>query len=377
MKKGPISIGDALNNTGVSGSLRLTGVRGLVLGVGVIRGYARLCDLSNISAPDVFDQKSNPTGTQRDLSQKHAREAYVYVAENDLAFWPEVFLCVRNSDVFRFSEIDGNFGYAEIDLQKIVGAPQQIHISRVDGNHRLHYAGGRYEGFPAIEREVSFCLAYNLELQDEIALFRDINNNQKRMNTSHLDNIALRLSKEEEQKRRDPELYIAKRLGDDPESPLAGLVYEGGVKPAYFSVPLRTLKSGIRYMLTQQGKLAELPEIDAQYEVIKNYFKALREWEPDAWREPKDFLMLRGAGLWASCFIGATVIDRVLSKGEFSKKAMMEVLSSGPKWDWSKKGDFQGLSGRGGAVRIRDLVVREFSDDSSVSINSLAKKILK
>jgi hypothetical protein len=42
-------------------------VRGHVLGVGVMRGYARLCDLAALSAADIYDQKTNPTGTQRDL----------------------------------------------------------------------------------------------------------------------------------------------------------------------------------------------------------------------------------------------------------------------------------------------------------------------
>ena len=87
--------------------------------------------------------------------------------------------------------------------------------------------------------------------------------------------------------------------------------------------------------------------------------------------------MLRGAGLWAVCFIGSTVIDKTLSAGKFTSTAMLTLLKSGKSWDWSKNGDFTGLSGRGGASTIRDKVVSEFSDDSGVSIAALAEEILK
>ena len=56
---------------------------------------------------------------------------------------------------------------------------------------------------------------------------------------------------------------------------------------------------------------------------------------------------------------------------------MLKVLQSGPSWDWSNSGIFAGYSGRGGAVKIRDTIVREFSDESGISIKSSSEKILK
>jgi len=55
---------------------------------------------------------------------------------------------------------------------------------------------------------------------------------------------------------------------------------------------------------------------------------------------------------------------------------MLKVLRSGKKWDWSNEGEFKGLSGRGGAVRIRDLVVGELADETGVSVKSLFRKIM-
>jgi hypothetical protein len=72
--------------------LAVPAIRGRVLGVSVYRGFARLCDIAEISKADVYDQNNNPTGTQRDLSPSHARDAHEYVRTHELGFWPEVFL---------------------------------------------------------------------------------------------------------------------------------------------------------------------------------------------------------------------------------------------------------------------------------------------
>lgn len=353
-------------------------MKGQVLGIDVYRGYGRICDLSNISEADIFDQKTNPTGTQRDLNPRHARDAYNYIKDNTLSFWPEVFLCLRKPEIVSFEPYQdfNSYGKLLVDSMQLVSC-DTICISRVDGNHRLYYSGGQFTGFPSIDKMVSFCIAYNLSREEEISLFRDINNNQRRMNTSHLDNIESRLTPLEIQKRQDPALYIAKKLGEEKNSPFFEKVYEGGVKPGYFAIPLRSLKSGLKYMLSQPGRLTELADVDAQYTVIKNYFNAIKQWQPDAWSDPKHYLLLRGAVLWGICYIGAAVIDRTLSSGNFSTLDMLKVLKSGPSWDWSTKGDFVGLSGGGGAIQIRNRVVREFADATGISIKSLASKILQ
>jgi DGQHR domain-containing protein len=358
-------------------ALELTVIKGNVLGVKVYRGFARLCDLASISRADIYDQIENPTGTQRDLNPKHAREAYEYVKTHDLAFWPEVFLCTRDKQAVSFSPHQGmnNIGTLRVNLSRIATG-KGIAISRVDGNHRLHFADGSNEDYPPIEKEVSFCLAYDLSLEEEIILFRDINDNQRRMNTSHLDNIEARLTPEEQLKLKEPDLYIARTLGHDEDSPLYERIYEGGKKAHGQDIPLRSLSLGISYMLNRPTKLRALRDADAQYKVIRNYFLAVKQWQPSAWQEPRKYLVLRGAGLWAICLIGADVIDRALTKGTFTNEAMYEILTSGKNWNWSNKGDFQGYSGAGGAQKISDFVTSEFQDDSGVSVRQLFKQIM-
>jgi hypothetical protein len=67
-------------------------VRAKVLGVNVYRGFAKLADLADVSKADIYDQQNNPKGTQRDLKPAHARDAYEYIKNGNLGFWPEVFV---------------------------------------------------------------------------------------------------------------------------------------------------------------------------------------------------------------------------------------------------------------------------------------------
>jgi DGQHR domain-containing protein len=344
----------------------------------VYRGFGKLADLAEISEADIYDQVKNPKGTQRDLSPQHARDAYDYVRSRELGFWPEVFLCARKAKVITFAPISmeqPDLGVLSVDLAQIRKS-SVISISRVDGNHRLHFGDGKQAGFARVEKTVSFCLAFGLKRVEEIQLFRDINDNQKRMSTSHLDGITVKLTPEEELKRREPELFIAQLLSRDPKSPLHGKVFEGGKRPAGADIPLRGLKTGVEYMLSRSTQLPHLDDPEAQFKVIRNYLAAVKKWQPKAWTHPKEYILLRGAGLWAMFFIGAQVIDRVLLERKYSTSEMLSVLKSGKNWDWGKKGDFKGYSGRSGALEISKLVARKLHAGDKISTKQLFDRIM-
>ena len=359
--------------------IKCPAIRGKVLGVKVYRGYLNLADISDLSKADIYDVKNNPEGTQRDLSPKHAKEAYEYVKNEELGFWPEVFLCARKNDVISFSSLSDEYpevGILSFETDKIKKGTE-ILLSRVDGNHRLHYGNSTEKGFIKIDKEVSFCIAYDLSREEEIKLFKDINKNQKAMNTSHLDGIDVRLSPTEELKKRHPELFIGKKLGDDKTSPFYQRIYDGGKKPIGVDIPLRAIKSGLQYMYSKSTHLSRLDDTDAQYTVIKNYFLAVKEWIPDAWLKPKDFLALRGVGLWAICYLGSQVIDRGLMNGKFDKQSFLDILNSGKEWDWSNKGDFKGYSGAQGAQEISNKIARHLKHSTQISTQELLDQIRK
>jgi DGQHR domain-containing protein len=356
--------------------LKIQCIRETVLGVDVVRGFARLCDLASMSRADIYDAKYNPTGTQRDLSPKHARDAYMYVRQEERAYWPEIFLCARSA---KFVQFEGESGIGGVGILTVnlagIEKSSAIEISRVDGNHRLHFASGEFEGYPPVEKVVSFSIALGLTLEEEMKIFRDINNNQRRMNTSHLAHMNVRLAGEDSLKFRAPKLYLANKLSETSGSPFYKIVYDGGRKDVTKIIPLKSLQSGLEYMFSQPSRLSAIDDVDMQYTVISNYFLALKKWEPECWLDPKSYLMLRGAGFWGVCFLGAEIIDRGLKKGHYKSDDLLKILESGRKWDWTNKGDFSGFSGRGGAIKIRDKIVSEIADDESVSLRNLMKQI--
>ena len=360
-------------------NIKCAAIKGKVLGVKVFRGYLKLSEISSISKADIYDAKKNPQGTQRDLSPKHAKEAYEYVKNSDFGFWPEVFLCARDNSILNFKPLSEDYpeiGVLEINVSKIEDS-KKILLSRVDGNHRLHYGNSSEKGFVKIEKDVSFCIAFDLTREEEIKLFKDINKNQKPMNTSHLDGIDVRLSPEDELKRRQPELFIGKELNTDKTSPFYQRIYDGGKKPAGVDIPLRAIKTGLQYMYSRSTQLHRLNDTDAQYIIIKNYFNAIKKWIPDAWSKPKDFIALRGVGLWALCYLGSQVIDRGLLNGKFDEDTFLDILNSGKEWDWSNKGDFKGFSGAQGAQEISNKIARHLKNTNQISTEELLREIKK
>jgi len=356
-------------------------IKSEILGIITYRGSGKLSDISKISKADIYDEKKNPKGTQRGLKVQHAKSAYDYVKNNSIGFWPEVILNCRNSSVISFKPNDQvtGAGLLTVDLDKIerINKGKSIAISRVDGNHRLHFAKGDYEEFPPIEKNASFCLLVDLDLEREIQLFRDINNNLERMPTSHLDYITVRLTPEEELKKNNPSLYIAQKLDEDKESPFYRRISKTGKKSDERDIPLRSLNYGIQYLRSNTKELKTLSGSDAdiEYELIKNYFLALKHWQPQAWEEPKEYLLLRGAGFWGACFLGGIIIDRCLLDGKWEVDDMINLLQSGKEWDWSNNGDFRAYSGRGGAVKISELVKERIPTKAGISFLTIREKI--
>ncbi|MDP2954548.1 MAG: hypothetical protein Q8O76_14695, partial [Chloroflexota bacterium] len=68
--------------------------------------------------------------------------------------------------------------------------------------------------------------------------------------------------------------------------------------------------------------------------------------------------------------------DRALAQAKFGTDDMLAILGSGRNWDWSNRGDFQGYSGRGGALQISSEVIAEFQDEAGISIRSLYERIM-
>ena len=363
------------------------------------RGSAPLADLAAISQADVFDQVTNPGGLQRDLSPKHASEAYQYAArDRDEEFpraFPEVILNVRAEDVVAVEPI--NTGRQKrvkafkfiFDLDAIQDEIQagRVAVSRVDGNHRLFYAGGNGKRDPVV-KPVPFQLHVGLSPEQEANLFVDVNANQKGLNSSHLHILRSRLTPDEIEMRDHPETVFARRLSEDPEAAWHNLVYLGGSKKGSRAVgqdrPVSfvTLEGGVRRTLSKSQYIHDLTLPDAQYVLIRNYWEAVREVYHEEWEKPKEFLLLKNLGVLAFSIVGGTVIDRCMARGEVEVEAMKKyVEQTAGIFDWSKgatgPNTVAGMSGNRAALLVAGELAADLTDPGeSRAVQTLQERLL-
>lgn len=353
-------------------------VVGKCLGYEAFRGFAPLCDLARLSRADIFDQKNNRLGTQRNLSVQHARKAYQYVSNTEQAFYPEMILNVRDKSYVKFRPQEGCPEFGSVSFTKDPTKAEMIVVSRLDGNHRLWFADGHEKTMEPIDRPVSFCLLTIEDREKELEVFRDINDNQMGMNTSHLQNITARLLGDKLLKVQKPALYIVQRLMKDKMSPLHGKVHEGGKveKGATLSgLTVANLTSAVNDMLTRSTKLAQFPDADAQYKVIKNYWIAVKKWLPAAWNSPRDYSIFKGVGLYAISYVGIEVIDRSLLKGKHTSEDMLEYLKQMPSESLASGGTAT-YAGRGGGRKLANDMIANLAEEGEMSLLKLQKLIL-
>ncbi len=229
-------------------------------------------------------------------------------------------LNVRDKSYVSFKLLAEHYD-VKFGVLRFIKAPKpsdKIIVSRLDGNHRLWFADGHEKSMDPISRTVSFCLLTIEDRNKELELFRDINDNQMGMNTSHLQNITARLLGDKALKVQNPSLYIVQRLLKEKTSPLYRRVHEGGKvqKGATLSgLTIANLTSAVKDMLTRSTRLAQFADADAQYKVIENYWNAIKKWLPKAWNSPREYAIFKGVGLYAISYVGVEVIDRTLLRG--------------------------------------------------------------
>lgn len=330
------------------------------------RGSATLADLAHISQADIFDQVYNPEGLQRDLNKKHAADAYNYVAQPanpELPrAYPEVVLNVRDKKILKRETVYEENGVKLVrltfDLDAILKA-RSVKVSRVDGNHRLVYSGGDGKDRSPIELCAPFQLHIGLTRDQETNLFSTINHEQKGLNTSHLAVLRSRITPEDVELAQHPSRVFAKRLAEDAVSPWADRVHMGGSRAGtkeagkYLPITFIALEHGVGRTLRKSGYLREqMP--DGQYALIRGFWQAVAAVYPEAFAEPRDYLIAKNIGVQALSLLAATVIDRCVIAGNVEVGHMVPFLEAAkPAVDWHKDStDVAGMSGNRAALLL-------------------------
>jgi DGQHR domain-containing protein len=385
----------------------------------VLRGFAPLDVLAEISAPDVYDQVDNKTGTQRDLKPKHAEECFDYAIESlasapedDPHAFPEIILNARDTAVIEVFNLDDESSLYDITSysdeaevgEKFVGArvlardlewpkpSKSPQISRVDGNHRLYQtdkvlADAWTNGNGDLDLEfpiVPFTLMLALDDLQEAHLFRDINGEHQGMETAHLDTIVYRITDQSSMK-SDPKLralWLAHKL-TEPGRAFDGMVFLGGsktgLKRSEGQIPpikINALKSTITAQLkaapSVSTALSDSPE--KLLELLDRFWRAVKETFPEAWQNKKDYVLLQAIGLGAFAKFGGIVLERSVESGAVSYDDLLNHLRPLQSAVSLKRDDYPGIAGAGGAQYVAERLIAA-SDADAVKKEMLLKAL--
>jgi DNA sulfur modification protein DndB len=221
-------------------------------------------------------------------------------------------------------------------------------MARVDCQHRL--------GMMAESTiELTFQCFLGLSVAEEMGIFNVINGKAKGLSSSLLDYHTTKLVEGYDSSHL--ELYVAKRLNEDPDSVWRGAVKLGGVatQGAHRRVSLRGLQSATKLLLKNSLLGATKLSTDEVYAFVRDYWAAVSETWPAAWTQPRNHQLTKGVGVTALSLLGADIINACLSAGRApTRTAMQELLNQASDVDWSNSGAFKGFGGRNGAARAHD-----------------------
>ena len=129
------------------------------------------------------------------------------------------------------------------------------------------------------------------------------------------------------------------------------------------------------YKWVKWTRLAQFPDADAQYKVIKNFWIAVKKWLPKAWNKPRDYAIFKGVGLYAISYVGIEVVDRSLLKGKFSSDDMLAYLKQMPSESLASGGT-AAYSRHGGGRKLANDLIANLEEEGEVSLSKLQKLIL-
>ena len=392
-------------------------VVGTNLNLSVVRGFAALDLLADVSKPDVFDTETNPLGTQRPLTPGHAKEATEYAlasseadSSRDPRAFTEVILNAREDGVvvlldattgeeFAFDSHSslptGTLVTMRINVDA-AGESEQISVSRVDGNHRLSSVL-KSKDDPRPYPVVPFAMFVGLTLNQERKLFCDINGTPKKMDTSHLINTSYLLKGDMLLHATEGRAaWYAKKL-EAPGKPFHRMVHDGGSKKGTKestgtspALSLKGLQASILETVersTWDTKWFGAPvdeSADAEWQemlkhagvftvLLERYWTAVSKAYPAAWSDKKNYVLLQAIGMHGFGRLAGVVIDELLKRDATEQSDFDDVLRHVSSTVVLNKSHFESTAGFAGHKRVEALLLNALDWDGINSAAALKK----
>jgi DNA sulfur modification protein DndB len=311
----------------------------------VVVGAAPAAELFRLSFADVL-READDQGYQRPIDVRHSREFRRYIEQPGATTIPLTFNLRGLPGEGWSLDPEGDGELATLTIR--IPSPEAPSVlAQVDCQHRL----GMMSDSPL---PLTFQCFLGLSPKEEMAIFNVINGKAKGLSPSILDYHTTKLLSDLETIRL--ELFIAKRLNDDPDSVWFGKVKLGGVSTqgSKRRTSLRGLQTATKAFLQQRpfDKLADF-DVWQRYEVVRDFWTAVVAVWSKPWEKPRSYLLTKGVGVTAVSMLAAdVVVAAVANSRPLCEATFREYLSPLSDVDWSSKGPFQAYGGRGGAKEV-------------------------
>ena len=311
-------------------------MKGEALDYPVYQGFAALKDLAAISFVDraLMDK---PGGVQRELNRAHAREFRRFIDKPGIlhvekASAPPLIFSLRVKT--RYHAVGDVFGTLTIPDNKRA-------LAQLDAQHRMAETAD-------VEKSLPFILYYDLEPDEEVALFTIINDKHMGLTKSLVDKNRARLIGDDLPE-EEPHLWIALKLNSEKKSPWYHGVDTGGEKTPGTKrrVTLRTFQEATKEMIS--GPRCQNADRKTKYEVVQNFWKGIVTVFPKEWAKPRNYLITKGIGVHALSAVGRDLIETRLDADDYTPEAFAKALQKLEGFDWGNKTSvFSVVSGKKG-----------------------------
>lgn len=313
----------------------------------VFTGFASAKLLGSLSFADTFNEAQG-AGYQRPFNRQHSLEFKRYIQLEGSTTIPLTFnLRPEFAEVWKVVCPTPGAKYARLQIH---GFNDKI-MSQVDCQHRLGYLAGS-------NIEFAFMAYLGLSVEEEMAIFRDINGKAKGLSSSLLDSTGARLAGES-LCLASPALYHAMQLNDNPSSVwfqrlnLGGQATVGTKRVA----SLRTMQHAVRRFMTE-AKLEKCTAPETITNALIAFWKAIEVVLADEWKNPRTHLLTKGIGVYSLMSIGGELVREAKEKGcSIDLDYFIGQLSDFvDKIDWSTGGPLMGYGGVKGADAALNLL---------------------
>lgn len=296
-------------------------------------------------------------GIQRILKKGRIKKIANYIDSEGSMFPNSIIVNIEQKDSkFIPSKEDKNVGTIEFNNK-----PESIWI--VDGQHRIHGFDKSETDFPVI---VSALI--NADLERIAGLFYKINREAKKVDPSLAYDLLGLLGKDFE----DPIAYglhnITKKINEDRDSPLNGLIRmtdagDGEISQANVIVKLRWFlkhEMGSRFVPNEQVEEKALTKL------IKYYFSIIKELQPVAWNdENNEYLLKKGLGFGAMIYLLPKILfNTQLKYGVVTPENMRKMMEPLSEIDFKTGEDssspFIGMQGEQGMREIAKIISSDY-----------------